>query len=133
MAFRGEAKIFSNESLINSSVPRRPPRGFVTSYYPRWGGLRDKPKEPLKAREAVNKGVEERCALLLTLYCVLLNVIITNFSLNVKEKELGKTQENQLRTKEQSTRKQSKLKLHKSNHKTREKDKHQLALVKKNP
>ena len=55
---RGEAKIFSNESLINSSVPRRPPRGFVTSYYPRWGGLRDKPKEPLKAREAVNKGVE---------------------------------------------------------------------------
>ena len=62
---------------------------------------------------------------------MLLNVIITNFSLNVKEKELGKTQENQLRTKEQSTRKQSKLKLHKSNHKTREKDKHQPALVEK--
>ena len=62
--------------------------------------------------------------------CVLLNVIITNFSLNAKEKELGKTQENQLRTKEQSTRKQSKLKLHKNNHKTREKDKYQPAVVK---
>ena len=58
--------------------------------------------------------------------------MITNFSLNAKEKELGKTQENQLTTKEQSTRKQSKLKpLHKNNHKTREKDKHQPALVKK--
>ena len=58
--------------------------------------------------------------------CVLIpNVIITNFRLNAKERELGKTQENQLRTKEQSKRKESKLKLHKNNHKTREKDKHQ--------
>ena len=30
----GKAKIFSNESLVNSSVPRIPPRGFVTSYCP---------------------------------------------------------------------------------------------------
>ena len=28
----GKAKIFSNESLVNSSVPRIPLRGFVTSY-----------------------------------------------------------------------------------------------------
>ena len=43
--------------------------------------------------------------------CVLiLNVIITSISLNAKERELGKTQENLLRRKEQSTRKQSKLK-----------------------
>ena len=69
---------------------------------------------------------------LITLRCFLLNVIITNFSLNAKEKELGKTHENRLRTKEQSTRKQSKLQLHKNNHKTRGKDKHQPALVKKN-
>ena len=59
-------------------------------------------------------------------FVLILNVIITNFSLNAKERELGKTQENQLRTEEQSTlRKQSKLKLHKNNQKTREKDKYQ--------
>ena len=28
----GEDKIFSNESLVNSIVPRRPRQGFVTSY-----------------------------------------------------------------------------------------------------
>ena len=33
----GEDKIFSNESLVNSSVPRRPPQGFVTSYCPTLG------------------------------------------------------------------------------------------------
>ena len=35
----GKAKFFSNESLVNSvnSVPRRPPRGFVTSYCPTLG------------------------------------------------------------------------------------------------
>ena len=32
-----KAKIFSNESLVNSSVPRRPPQGFVTSYCPTLG------------------------------------------------------------------------------------------------
>ena len=37
MVSRGKAKIFSNESLVNSSVPRRPPRGFVTSYCPTLG------------------------------------------------------------------------------------------------
>ena len=58
-------------------------------------------------------------------FVLIFNVIITNFSLNAKERELGKTQENQLRTEELSTRKQSKLKLHKNNHKTREKDKYQ--------
>ena len=33
----GKAKIFSNESLVNSIVPRIPPRGFVTSYCPTLG------------------------------------------------------------------------------------------------
>ena len=33
----GESQDFSNESLVNSSVPRRPPQGFVTSYCPTLG------------------------------------------------------------------------------------------------
>ena len=37
MVFRGERQDFSNESLVNSSVPRRPPQGFVTSYCPTLG------------------------------------------------------------------------------------------------
>ena len=59
-----------------------------------------------------------------------LNVIITNFSLNAREKELGKTQENRLRTKEQSTRKHVKAETSQNNHETREKDKYQPAVVK---
>ena len=33
----GKAKIFSDEGLVNSIVPRIPPRGFVKSYCPTLG------------------------------------------------------------------------------------------------
>ena len=46
----GKAMIFSNESLVNSSVHADLLEGSSQVTAQRWGGLRHKPKEPLKGR-----------------------------------------------------------------------------------